>query len=39
MSFQEFVNSYYGWEIDIMDLTEEDEEALMEEYEKAGYSF
>lgn len=33
MTFQEFVNEYYGWEIDLCDISEEDEEMLMNMYE------
>lgn len=30
MSFQEFVNRYFGFEIDVMDLSEVDEKMLTE---------
>lgn len=34
MSFAEWVNNYYGWEIDLCDLTEEDVIELEKLYEK-----
>ena len=33
-SFQEFVNAYYGWEIDLCELTEEDAVELEKLYEE-----
>lgn len=33
MTFQEFVNEYYGFPVDLLDLSEEDEDFLMSEYE------
>jgi hypothetical protein len=32
MSFQEFVDEYFGWHIDLCDLSDEDEEILMNMY-------
>ena len=34
MTFQEWIDKYYGWHIDLCDLTEEDALTLEEEYEK-----
>lgn len=34
MTFQEFVDSYFGWHIDICELSEEDEAMLAEMYAK-----
>lgn len=36
MSFQEFVEDYFGFPIDLCDLTDEDEMELMELYEEAN---
>lgn len=37
MTFQEFVNEYYGCPVDLCDLTEEDEEVLMNMYEEVSH--
>lgn len=34
LTFQEFVNRWFGFEIDIMDISETDEEMLTELYQK-----
>lgn len=36
MSFQEFVNDYFGWVVDLCDLSDEDLFMLEEMYEKSG---
>lgn len=33
-TFQQFVNEYFGFEIDVMDLSEEDEAMLTEMWRK-----
>lgn len=34
MTYQEFVNEYFGTEVDLCDLSEEDDIALSTEYQK-----
>ena len=36
MSFQEFVNDLYGTEVDLLDLSDDEEWLLMEAYEMKG---
>lgn len=34
MSFQEYVNEYFGWWVDLNDLCDEDLDLLQTEYER-----
>lgn len=36
MSFQEFVNNYFGWVVDLYDLSDEDLMMLENMYEEEG---
>ena len=34
MTYQEFVNAYFGWEIDVNELSAEDDDMLSVEYQR-----
>ena len=34
MTYQEFVNAYFGWEIDVNELSDEDADMLSVEYQR-----